>query len=60
VRKSGTGPHLKDVQLLLWAAGEARDRAKGRDRVRTNRAARDAISVPDGSEFFTEWQPVHP
>ena len=43
-----------DVQLLLWAVGEARDRARRRD---SRRSALRESSVPaDGTDFFTEWQ----
>lgn len=50
----------KDVQRLLWAAGEAR--ARGRRREYKRPAARRHVAdkpVPttDGG-FFTEWQPA--
>lgn len=45
-----------DVQLLLWAAGEARDRVRRRD---SRRSAFQGSMVPtDGADFFTEWQPA--
>ncbi|MDQ4091509.1 MAG: hypothetical protein M3163_14585 [Actinomycetota bacterium] len=45
-----------DVQLLLWAAGEARDRVRRRD---SRRSALPEYLVPaDGADFFTEWQPA--
>ena len=46
--------YSKDVQLLLWAVGEARSRGR-----RHNRSTADQEAVPaDGSDFFTEWQPA--
>ena len=50
----------KDVQRLLWAAGEAR--ARGRRRERTRPAARrdlgdQPVPTTEGG-FFTEWQPA--
>jgi hypothetical protein len=45
-----------DVQLLLWAVGEARDRARRRD---SRRSGPQDNPVPaDGADFFTEWQPA--
>lgn len=45
----------RDVQLLLWAVGEARDRRRRRPG-----SAHTADRRPDpagaGAEFFTEWQ----
>ena len=50
----------KDVQRLLWAAGEARARAGRRDHKR--RAPRSHVSEPPApapdTGFFTEWQPA--
>ena len=43
----------KDVQLLLWAVGEARGRERRRDR---STADEEVLSA--GSDFFTEWQPA--
>ena len=50
----------KDVQRLLWAAGEARARARGREQKRPAARRPDADSpapVADAG-FFTEWQPA--
>lgn len=50
----------KDVQRLLWAAGEARERGRRRDRKRP--VARPHDTRPPGqvagAGFFTEWQPA--
>jgi hypothetical protein len=50
----------KDVQRLLWAAGEARARASQREHRRPparRRAAERPAPVED-TGFFTEWQPT--
>ena len=50
----------KDVQRLLWAAGEARARGSRREQKRPPARRRPAGSpapVADGG-FFTEWQPA--
>lgn len=50
----------KDVQRLLWAAGEARER--GRRRQRKLPVARRLAATPPPAAtdagFFTEWQPA--
>jgi len=50
----------KDVQRLLWAAGEARER--GRRRQRKLPVARRLVATPPAAitdaGFFTEWQPA--
>ena len=50
----------KDVQRLLWAAGEAR--ARGRRRPHKQPVARRRVALPPAAVtdagFFTEWQPV--
>ena len=55
-----TNPMSKDVQRLLWAAGEAR--ARGRRREHTRPVARrrldDQAVPPTEGGFFTEWQPA--
>jgi hypothetical protein len=50
----------KELQRLLWAVGEARNRVTRRERTRSRRAAEDAgrTAAVAGSEFFTEWQPT--
>ena len=45
-----------DVQLLLWAVGEARDRVRRRDSRRS--AVQKSVVPADGADFFTEWQPA--
>lgn len=50
------GTSSRDVQLLLWAVGEARD--QGRRQVRERPASLDDLAPADGSDFFTEWQPA--
>ena len=45
-----------DVQLLLWAVGEARDRVRGRDSRRS--VLQESLVPADGADFFTEWQPA--
>lgn len=57
---SDTSLWAKDVQRLLWAAGEARGRRRERTRPTVRRRIRDA-QVPSGNgDFFTEWQPATP
>ena len=51
-----SGSCSKDVQLLLWAVGEARDRRRRR-RDPISGAHRRAKAAQD-REFFTEWQPA--
>ena len=50
----------KDVQRLLWAAGEARER--GRRGQHKLPAARRRVAIPPAAiteaGFFTEWQPA--
>ena len=50
----------KDVQRLLWAAGEARER--GRRRQQKLPVARRHLATPPGATtdpgFLTEWQPA--
>ena len=46
--------YSRDVQLLLWAVGEARQFGRRRDRSTDVQEAGTA----DGSDFFTEWQPA--
>ena len=46
--------YSRDVQLLLWAVGEARDRGRRRDR---SIDVQEGLPA-DGSDFFTEWQPA--
>jgi hypothetical protein len=50
----------KDVQRLLWAAGEAR--ARGRRREQRRPAAASHVADPPApaadAGFFTEWQPA--
>ncbi|HVL06463.1 MAG TPA: hypothetical protein VM388_10775 [Acidimicrobiales bacterium] len=57
---SETSPWSKDVQRLLWAAGEARVRTSRRERnrpaIRRRLAERSAPAA--GADFFTEWQPA--
>ncbi len=50
------GISSRDVQLLLWAVGEAR----GQDRRQVGKISpRLGDLVPaDRSDFFTEWQPA--
>jgi hypothetical protein len=48
--------HARDVQLLLWAVGEARDRVRRRDQDASPK--REDMTPADGSDFFTEWQPA--
>lgn len=51
-----TSQWSKDVQRLLWAAGEARARARRRELGRT--ATRMLVpALPVDGDFFTEWQP---
>jgi hypothetical protein len=45
-----------DVQLLLWAVGEARDR--GRERTHDRSRPLEAAVPPGDGDFFTEWQPT--
>ena len=49
----------KDVQRLLWAAGEARARGRRREHKRpvTRRQVVPPETASDGG-FFTEWQPA--
>jgi hypothetical protein len=47
---------MRDVQLLLWAVGEARDRDRRGAGDRTN--GLDDHGADEGAEFFTEWQPA--
>lgn len=47
-----------DVQLLLWAAGEARER--GRRRERAGSPPGEGGGPAERVDFFTEWQPVTP
>jgi hypothetical protein len=56
VRVGETGLWSKDVQRLLWAAGEARARARERRRPVSRTLAEPAL--PAGGDFFTEWQPT--
>ena len=46
--------YSKDVQLLLWAVGEARGRGRRRD----SSTAEQEVLPGDGSDYFTEWQPA--
>ena len=46
--------YSKDVQRLLWAVGEARDRGRRHHRSTTDQE----VPPADGSDFFTEWQPA--
>ncbi len=50
----------KDVQRLLWAAGEARARARRRERKgpAARRHDADAPALAADAGFFTEWQPA--
>ena len=49
----------KDVQRLLWAAGEARTRASKRDHKRPARRRLVELPAPaPDAGFFTEWQPA--
>ena len=50
----------KDVQRLLWAAGEARARGRRRDYTRpaVRRHVREQPVPPIDGGFFTEWQPA--
>lgn len=49
----------KDVQRLLWAAGEARARRRRPDRKRqTARRPLDRPAAATDPDFFTEWQPT--
>ena len=49
----------KDVQRLLWAAGEAHSHASGEHkRPAARRQPADAPAADAG--FFTEWQPAAP
>jgi hypothetical protein len=52
----------KDVQRLLWAAGEARARVPRRKRKRQVTRPQESAVIPAEGEFFTEWQPItgHP
>lgn len=51
-----TSQWSKDVQRLLWAAGEARARARRRELGRT--ATRMLVpALPVDGDSFTEWQP---
>lgn len=57
---SDTSLWSKDVQRLLWAAGEARGRRRERPRPTVHRRA-SALPAPIGDgDFFTEWQPATP
>lgn len=58
MQASEIGPHCKDVQLLLWAAGEAHARSRQPEPVPPALEGPVMLSLPDGSEFFTEWQPT--
>ncbi|HWI04195.1 MAG TPA: hypothetical protein VNT52_10315 [Acidimicrobiales bacterium] len=57
---SETSLWSKDVQRLLWAAGEARARASRRERNRpaTRRRVAEQPEPAAGPDFFTEWQPA--
>jgi hypothetical protein len=46
----------RHVQLLLWAVGEARDRARRPERDRP--ALFEDLAPADDADFFTEWQPA--
>jgi hypothetical protein len=48
----------KDVQRLLWAAGEARDRVRRRQRSSPLTRRLAAPAFPADGDFFTEWQPT--
>ncbi len=50
------GISSRDVQLLLWAVGQARDRVRGRDSRRS--LLPESLVPADGADFFTEWQPA--
>lgn len=56
--ESDTRLRAKDVQRLLWAAGEARRRR--RELTRPTRRRRSVEARPPATEgdFFTEWQPA--
>ena len=50
----------KDVQRLLWAAGEARARGRRRDHKRpaSRRQVAEPLASAADADFFTEWQPT--
>lgn len=48
----------KDVQRLLWAAGEARARARRREHRRPVSRTLLKPAIPADGDFFTEWQPT--
>lgn len=50
----------KDVQRLLWAAGEARSRAiQGQEkRPAARRQAEETLAPAADGGYFTEWQPA--
>lgn len=50
----------KDVQRLLWAAGEARGRQRDHTRRTVHRRAVDTTDPTGDGDFFTEWQPSTP
>ena len=50
----------KDVQRLLWAAGEARSRASRQPQKRSAARRHTLEPLPPAADsgFFTEWQPA--
>jgi hypothetical protein len=58
VPDSDTSLWAKDVQRLLWAAGEARRRRRPLKRPTVHRRLADLpMPIGDG-DYFTEWQPA--
>jgi hypothetical protein len=57
VQVGDTSLWSKEVQRLLWAAGEARARVPRRERKRQLTRLQESPAMPADGDFFTEWQP---